>query len=220
MAEQWRRVYAEAPEVFEAFARAEDPEGRVAEALARHGALEGRRVLEIGAGTGKLAHRMTGVPTLIALEPEGRLLARMGPGPLRVRGLGEALPLKDTSVDRVVAAWVLGYLGRRTVEALVAEVDRVLAPGPGSGVWAIENGGGGDFQALRGCHGLEPGARRLVENFGFRPVEEVPIRLAFHSAAEAERILGALCGEAVRETLAKAPRAELSHRAVLLFRPS
>ncbi|HJV22699.1 MAG TPA: class I SAM-dependent methyltransferase, partial [Holophagaceae bacterium] len=133
---------------------------------------------------------------------------------------GQALPLKAASVDCGVAAWVLGYLGRRAVADLLGEVDRVLAPGPGSGIWAIENGGGGEFQTLRGFQGLEPAACRLIEAFGFQVVEEIPLRLVFPSAAEAERILGALCGDAVRAVLAKAPRAELSHRAVLLFRPS
>lgn len=221
MAEHWRRIYGEAPEVFEAFARAEDPEGEVIEALARHGAFEGQRVLEIGAGTGKLAARLgPRCSDWIALEPEAALLARMPPGPLRLQALGQQLPLRSRSVHRGIAAWVLGYLGRKVVAGILAEFDRVLEPAPGAGIWAIENAGGGDFQTLRGFKGLEPGGRRLVEEFGFRRVEEVPIRLAFESPGEAERILGALCGEDVRRALVRQPRAELSHGAVLLFRPS
>ncbi len=220
MAEQWRRIYAEAPEVFEAFAQAEDPEGRVIEALLRRGGLEGRRVLEIGAGTGKLAERLSPVcEAWVALEPEAALVDRMATGPLALRALGQQLPLKARSVHRIVAAWVLGYLSRSTVAAILADGERVLSPGPGAGIWAIENAGSGDFQTLRGCHGLEPGARRLVDEFGFQVVEEVPIRLAFESPAEAERIMGALCGEDVRQALREKPRAELSHAAALFFRP-
>ncbi|HJW33300.1 MAG TPA: class I SAM-dependent methyltransferase [Holophagaceae bacterium] len=220
MAEQWRRIYAEAPEVFAAFARAEDPDGRVSAALLRQGALEGRRVLEIGAGTGKLAGRLSpACAAWIGLEPEAALLARMAPGPMGLRALGQQLPLKDRSVDRAVAAWVLGYLGRSTVGAILADVGRVLAPGAGAGIWAIENAGSGDFQTLRGFRGLEPGARRLVDEFGFRVVEEVPLRLTFDSPGEAARILGALCGEEVRQALDLNPRKELSHAAALLFRP-
>jgi SAM-dependent methyltransferase len=221
MAEQWRRVYGEAPNIFEAFARAEDPEGRVAEALARHADLGDRRVLELGAGTGRLAARLGPTSaTWIALEPHAELLSRMAPGPIPLRARGQHLPLKTGAVHRVVAAWVLGYLAPRTVAALLAEVDRVLVSVPGAGIWAIENAGSGDFQSLRGFTGLEPGAQRLVDQFGFRIVEEVPIRLAFDSAEEAARILGTLCGEVVGRALDLNPAAELSHRAVLLFRPS
>ncbi|MBI3130359.1 MAG: class I SAM-dependent methyltransferase [Acidobacteria bacterium] len=221
MAEHWRRIYGEAPEVFEAFARAEDPEGRVMAALARHGAFEGQRVLEIGAGTGQLAARLgPRCSEWVALEPEAALLARIAPGPLRLQALGQRLPLKPRSVHRAIAAWVLGYLGRKVVAGILAEVDRVLDPAPGGGIWAVENAGRGDFQTLRGFEGLEPGARRLVDEFGFRQVEEVPIRLAFESPGEAKRILGALCGEEVRRALAGRPSAELTHGAVLLFRPS
>lgn len=221
MAEHWRRIYGEAPEVFEAFARAEDPEGRVAEALRRRAALEGQRVLEIGAGTGKLARRLsTACAAWVALEPEGGLLARLGSGPLPLQAWGQRLPLRSASVQRGVAGWVLGYLGPRTVAEILAEVDRVMAPGPGAGLWAIENAGSGEFQALRGFTGLEPGARRLVTEFGFQVVEEVPIRLAFDAPEAATRILGDLCGEGVRQILTGAPRAEFSHAAVLLFRPS
>ncbi len=220
MAEHWRRIYAEAPEVFAAFARAEDPEGRVAEALRRRAALEGHRILEIGAGTGKLAARLSpACEAWVALEPEGGLLAQLPAGPLPLRAWGQHLPLRSDSVHRVVAGWVLGYLGERRVAEILAEVERVLMPAPGAGLWAIENAGHGDFQALRGFRDLEPGARRLVQTFGFQVIEEVPIRLTFGSPVEAERILGALCGEDVRKALTQAPRAELSHAAVLLFRP-
>lgn len=83
----------------------------------------------------------------------------------------------------------------------------------------MENAGAGDFQALRGLKGLEPGARRLVEDFGFRPVVEVPTTIRFDTEAEASRVLGALCGEEVRGALEGRPRREFTHTAVLLFRP-
>ncbi len=220
MAEHWRRVYWEAPGIFEAFARAEDPEGRVAGALRLAATLDGRTVLEIGAGTGKLARRLsTACAAWIALEPERALLSRMMHGPSRLQALGQRLPLKTHSVQRVVAAWVLGYLGRSTVAEILAEVDRVLESGSGAGIWAIENAGSGEFQALRGFQAFEPGTRRLMDEFGFQLVESVPIQLAFPSSQEAERILRALCGDSVGEALARTPRKELGHAAVLLYRP-
>lgn len=219
MAEQWRRIYAEDPEVFATFARAEDPEGRIAEALAAHAGIAGRAVLEVGAGTGRLAQRLaTRAARWIALEPAAGLLAQMAPGPLPLRAQGQALPLRATSVDVALAAWVLGYLGSGTQRRILAELDRVLLPGLGT--WAVENAGAGDFQALRGIQGLEPGARRLVADFGFRAVTEIPTTIRFETEAEATRVLGALCGEAVRHALEAHPRRVFTHTAVLLFRPS
>lgn len=219
MAEQWRRIYAEDPEVFAAFARAEDPEGRIADALAAHAGTSGRDVLEVGAGTGGLAQRLApGAARWIALEPAAGLQARMAPGPLPLRARGQALPLRSGSVDLAVAAWVLGYLGADTQRRALAELDRVLRSG--GGIWAVENAGAGDFQALRGVQGLEPGAARLVADFGFRPLVEIPTTISFETEAEALRVLGALCGEEVRHRLGAKPRRVFSHTAVLLFRPS
>lgn len=219
MAEQWRRIYAEDPEVFAAFARAEDPEGRIAAALEAHAGIAGRDVLEVGAGTGRLARRLAHrAARWIALEPAAGLLARMAPGPLHLRARGQALPLRSASVDVAVAAWVLGYLGAATQHQIMVELDRVLRPG--GGTWAVENAGSGEFQAFRGVQGLEPGARRLVADFGFRPVVEVPTTIRFETEAEATRVLGALCGEAVRHALEAHPRREFTHTAVLLFRSS
>jgi ubiquinone/menaquinone biosynthesis C-methylase UbiE len=219
MAEHWRRIYAEDPEVFATFARAEDPEGRIAEALARHAGLAGRAVLEVGAGTGRLAqHLAPSAARWIALEPAAGLQARMAPGPLPLRALGQVLPLRTASLDLAMAAWVLGYLGPDTQRRTLAELDRVIRPG--GGTWAVENAGSGDFQALRGVRGLEPGAQRLVDDLGFRPVVEVPTEIRFESEEEAARVLGALCGPAVQGALEAQPRRVFSHTAVLLFRPS
>jgi len=51
--ENWNRAYVEAPEIFDAFSRAEDPDGLITRSVLKHAELEGRRVLEIGCGTGR-----------------------------------------------------------------------------------------------------------------------------------------------------------------------
>ena len=40
--ENWNRAYYEAPEIFDAFCRAEDPEGRISRRLATHADLDGK----------------------------------------------------------------------------------------------------------------------------------------------------------------------------------
>lgn len=219
MAEHWRRIYADAPEVFAAFARAEDPDGRIADALGERADLAGRKVLELGAGTGRLAERLGPASECwIALEPAAGLQARMGPGPLALRALGQQVPLRSASVDRILASWVLGYLPAAVQAGVLREAGRVLRPG--GAIWVVENAGAGEFQALRGLQDLEPGARRLVRDFGFEGVAEVPTRIRFESEPEAHRILGALCGEAVGAELVRNPRRELTHTAALLVRRS
>lgn len=216
MAEHWRRVYGEAPEVFAAFRRAEDPGGLVEARLRAVMDLRGCRVLELGAGTGRMAEVLApDCAAWIALEPEGALL-RQGrwAHALPVRALGQGLPFRSASVDRVVAAWVLGYLPPALQAAVLAEARRVLRP-EGS-LWLVENGTGGEFQALRGLEDREPGVRRLMEGHGFHSEAEVATDLRFPDPGEAERVLGDLCGEAVRARLAEAPRASFSHAVSIL----
>ena len=216
MAEQWRRVYREAPEVFAAFRAAEDPEGLVETRLRDLMDLRGCRVLELGAGTGRLAEALApGCAAWIALEPEAGLLAQGAwAQALPVRALGQRLPLRGASVDRVVAAWVLGYLPTGLQAAVLDEARRVLRP-EGS-LWLVENGVGGDFQALRGVEGREPGVRRLMEDHGFKPVAEVMTELRFPIPEKATRVLGALCGDEVRARLEAAPQAVFSHAVSIL----
>ena len=97
------------------------------------------------------------------------------------------------------------------------ECRRVLSPA-GSGIWLLENHWGGEFQALRGRSEREE-RRRLEQLGGFRIVDVVETELRFPSPAEAERVLGYLCGDAARARLAAAPTDRLSHHVALLHCP-
>lgn len=223
--EPWPRIYREAPEVFEAFTAAEDPEGRVFDRLQELAGFGAGTVLEIGCGTGRTLRRWAGGPArVLGIEPESALLDRArravaGPGVKLLRGRGERLPLRDGSVDGVLATWVLAYLRPPVLQAVIAESLRVLKPG--AGIWALENHWTGPFQALRGREGEagEPGLQRLLRDHGFRIVEVVETELRFPSEAAAEHILGTLCGQAVRADLQARPQARLGHHVAILHRP-
>jgi ubiquinone/menaquinone biosynthesis C-methylase UbiE len=90
----------------------------------------GRRVLELGAGTGKLTRELA--PTgavLTAVEPVAQMRARLEaavPGAEALEGTAEAIPRPDASADAVVVAQAFHWFdGPRALR----EIARVLVPG-------------------------------------------------------------------------------------------
>jgi SAM-dependent methyltransferase len=91
---------------------------------------EGRTVLDLGAGTGKLTRALlqTGAQ-VIAVEPGEAMLAelrRVLPNVVAMRGAAEAIPLVDDSVDVITVAQAFHWF--RHDEA-IPELHRVLRPG-------------------------------------------------------------------------------------------
>ena len=228
--ENWNRAYVEAPEIFDAFSRAEDPDGLITRSVLKHAALDGRRVLEIGCGTGRYTREWAPcAASYLALEksPGMLQLARRhcaGPtlGPDFICANAAAIPVRDDTVDRVLAGWVVINLPPRLRTMALRETARVLGRGPGAGLWLIENHWSGEFQLLRGRRRDDESARvrALIDRHGFSIVEVVHTEMRFPSTEEAERILGRLCGEAVRRRLHENPVDRLTHHVVILHRPA
>ena len=228
--ENWNRAYFEAPEIFDAFCRAEDPDGRISQRLTAHADLDDRMVLEIGCGTGRYtqewatrAEHYTAVersPAMLALAQ--RHCARRSMPLDLVCADAARLPFPDGTFDRVLAGWVVVNLRPAVRRAVLAEASRVLRPHPDAGIWLIENHWSGEFQELRGRRAEIEEARikRLADEWGFEPVEVVESELRFPAAEEARHILGWLCGERVRRKLEDRPTRSLSHHVVLLHRRS
>lgn len=224
--EPWPRIYQEAPEIFEAFGRAEDPDGLIARRLWELAGLAGRRVLEIGCGTGRYTREWMGdASDYVALEPSSGMLglARQAAGGAAVHWVearGEALPFKENTFNRVLATWVLAYLRPETCTRVIQQALRVLRPEGNGGIWLVENHWTGAFQELRGREGLggEPGVRRLLDDHGFRVADVIETELRFNSGAEALHILGSLCGPGVAERLKERPLARIGHNVVILHR--
>jgi ubiquinone/menaquinone biosynthesis C-methylase UbiE len=113
-------------------ARPEYPAEAVAWIVDELGLSEGRTVLDLGAGTGKLTRAL--VPTgarVIAVEPGEAMLGELRRVVPNVEGLlggAEAIPLADHSVDAVTVGQAFHWF--RTEEA-VPELHRVLRPGGG-----------------------------------------------------------------------------------------
>ncbi|MFF5290197.1 class I SAM-dependent methyltransferase [Paractinoplanes globisporus] len=99
----------------------------------------GRRVLDLGAGTGKLTATLVALGAdAVAVEPDPAMLAELRRGLPNVRALvgsAEAIPLPEASVDAVLAGNALHWFD---LAVAGPEIARVLAPGGVlAGLWNV-----------------------------------------------------------------------------------
>jgi len=99
----------------------------------------GMRVLDLGAGTGKLTATLVAVGAdVTAVEPDPAMLAELRralPDVRALPGSAEAIPLPDASVDAVLAGNAMHWFDMAVAGP---EIARVLAPGGIlAGVWNV-----------------------------------------------------------------------------------
>lgn len=99
----------------------------------------GARVLDLGAGTGKLTATLAEVTDdVTAVEPDPAMLAELRrtlPGVRALPGSAEAIPLPDASVDAVVAGNAMHWFDMAVAGP---EIARVLSPGGVlAGLWNV-----------------------------------------------------------------------------------
>ena len=104
------------------------------------------RVLDLGAGTGKLTAQLAGLtldggqPSVVAVEPDPHMLAelhRQLPGVTAAAGRAEAIPLPDQSVDAVLAGQAAHWFD---LDRAMPEIARVLTPGGVfAGLWNTDD---------------------------------------------------------------------------------
>jgi SAM-dependent methyltransferase len=103
------------------------------------GSAPGPRVLDLGAGTGKLTATLVQLGAeVIAVDPDPAMLnelCRALPTVRALPGSAEAIPLPDASVDAVLAGNALHWFD---MDAAGPEIARVLAPGGIlAGLWNV-----------------------------------------------------------------------------------
>jgi len=99
----------------------------------------GQRVLDLGAGTGKLTAALDGLGAEVtAVEPDPAMLAELRralPAVRALPGSAEAIPLPDSSVDAVLAGQALHWFDMAVAGP---EMARVLVPGGIlAGLWNV-----------------------------------------------------------------------------------
>lgn len=101
----------------------------------------GKRVLDLGAGTGKFTkHLLATGADVVALEPVVAMRERLTAAFPQVRALhgqAEAIPLGDATVDAVICAQAFHWFA---TPAALAEIVRVLRPGEHLGlIWNVRD---------------------------------------------------------------------------------
>ena len=146
----------------------------------------GRRLLDIGAGFGRLADLYSGYDEIILLDAAKSLL-RQARGRLQDEGItyiaGNVyqLPLADASVDVVLSVRVLHHLTE--VPLAFREIRRVLRP---NGLYVLEYANKRNLKAMLRFllrHGSNP--------FSHEPYEFVPLNFDFHPTYVERELLAA-----------------------------
>ncbi|MEQ3551988.1 class I SAM-dependent methyltransferase [Pseudonocardia nematodicida] len=123
----------------------------------------GPRVLDLGAGTGKLTRSLLDRGRdVVAVEPDAGMLAVLTdrlPGVDTRRGSAEQIPLPDGAVDAVLVGQALHWFD---IDRATPEIARVLRPGGLlAGLW---NGVDGDVDWIAAMEELRTGAPRPADN--------------------------------------------------------
>lgn len=180
---------------------AEDCEKRLLPAIASRVALAGQRVIEVGAGTGRVTRMLVeagaDVRAYERAAPMLEVAREQLPDVCFELADARALPAQSASADLVVAGWVFGHLRmwmpdgwQAEVGACLAEAERVLAAG--GHIVILETLGTGRTAAA-------PPSPALAEYYAFLEAHgfvrsDVATDYQFGTVDEAAEVLGGFFG--------------------------
>ena len=136
------------------------------------------RILDVGAGTGKLTAQLAGLvldgvrPQVSAIEPDEQMLAelrRAVPEVTVLRGRAESIPLPDASVDAVFAGQAAHWFD---LDLAMPEIARVLTSGGVfAGLWNTDDD---RVDWVAGLHRAS-GRKNVVAFTSYRPDDNSPV---------------------------------------------
>jgi ubiquinone/menaquinone biosynthesis C-methylase UbiE len=203
----YREIYNRQAAEYDLLVTREDYQGNILPHLEAIRPLTGLRVVELGAGTGRLT-RLIGphVYTLLALDRSLHMLAfaheSLGDLDSRdwlaVAADNRRLPLADGQADLVVAGWSLGHLvgwhersWREEIMLVLSEMKRMLRPG--GTIVILETLGTGQETPRPPTEGLAAYYAFLEDEYGFS-ASWIRTDYRFESLEEAERLVGFFFG--------------------------
>ncbi|GMR10216.1 MAG: hypothetical protein BMS9Abin28_1037 [Anaerolineae bacterium] len=205
-----REIYANHADQYELLISREDFESNISRKLKELETFDERDVIELGAGTGRLARLLApAVRSIHAFDASPNMLevaaAKLSDAGLRNWGVAAAdhrnLPIADRAADIVISGWSMVYLvvwNESTWESELAkglaEIRRILRPG--GSIIILETLGTG--------HESPQPPENLVDYYSFLERQRfssswIRTDYRFESLEEAEEIVGFFFGEAMVE---------------------
>jgi len=212
-----KKVYQQEGAQYQRLIEREDYRENLLPALKKVSALNGLDVLDLGSGTGRLAHLLSPhVRSVHALDRSPHML-EVAAERLRIQGFGNwqvsagdhrYLPLEENSADLVVSGWSICYLvvwedikWKHELESALLEIRRVLRPG--GMIILIESLGTGNEQPE------EPDKLReyfrFLEHQGFQQ-SWIRTDYRFDSLQEAQELASFFFGEEMMNKIWKEPQ--------------
>jgi ubiquinone/menaquinone biosynthesis C-methylase UbiE len=145
MTDHFQQIYASHADAYEALVVREDYQGNILKALQSIHPLTGRRVVEFGAGTGRLTLLLAPfVRHLFAFDASAHMLevtrakvAAQGFSNVHIEVAdNRSLPVPSASADLAIEGWSFAHAvgwypdsWKQEISRMLAEIDRVLRPG-------------------------------------------------------------------------------------------
>jgi ubiquinone/menaquinone biosynthesis C-methylase UbiE len=202
-----KEVYEAHAAEYEALVSREDHQGNIVKAVRDVVAPDGLDVLDLGAGTGRLAGLLAPVArSVLAFDLSDHMLrtaranlSRLSPGNRWLAAVADhrRLPVRDDAADLVVSGWSVSYVAtwdpddwREQTDAWMGEAKRVLRPG--GNIILFESLGTGNESPARLPH-LRSFYEWLEEmNFSSRWIRT---DYRFDNLAQAEELAGFFFGD-------------------------
>jgi len=204
------RIYQERAEEYDELIRAEDADGRLSEELSRLVPIDDAVLIDVGAGTGRIARLLGRRARHVHLVERASPMLELAKQRLAEADLwnasfhladARALPLPTACADVAIAAWVFGHFRswmpatwRDDVGAALGEMRRVLKPGGASIV--IETLGTG-HETPRSHPALDEYFAFLESEHGFSRTW-IRTDYVFDDVETAARVAGSFFGDAMR----------------------